>query len=403
MSLLDPTGRWATERDLPGATLELGIRWDATERIVWRGQITSVRMSPRSLGTEAASPQGYLVSISAIDRLGALGQVFTTADVPAETVADRRSRIKSMIPAGFIANIIDGAAGFRNIKGVSANTSALDMVTALFSGVTPDRMFYDANTNAVLGRRFSYAKYTNGAAFYKDPRSGTVRTIKPESNSQIYLHAYAKASDFEATGILTRDQGSSITQVQVSGYSHFTSPSKQEVAVAQVSMPGSGNVGSRTLAWTSDLDNLSAYVADTLKKCLETTGAAWVLDQPVLTVGDSGFEDASTAIFYLSPFQQFGNIFLSGSIHSHLAGYTPLYERVGGTIAYAADGWKLTQAFIPLSLDPNIQPVTYDVIETGSSGTPALIWDDYDDAASWADTAYITYPYSNHWDYSYSL
>lgn len=125
MSLLDPTGRWATERDLPGATLELGIRWDATERIVWRGQITSVRMSPRSLGTEAASPQGYLVSISAIDRLGALGQVFTTADVPAETVADRRSRIKSMIPAGFIANIIDGAAGFRNIKGVRDRKSVV--------------------------------------------------------------------------------------------------------------------------------------------------------------------------------------------------------------------------------------------------------------------------------------
>lgn len=400
MSLLDPTGRWTTERDLPGATLELGIRWDSSSRIIWRGQITSVRMSPLDLGSEAVNRQGYQVNISAIDRLGAMGQVFTTADVPAETVASRRNRIKSMIPSGFIANIIDSASDTRQIKEVSANTSALDMVTALYSGTNPDRIFYDANTNTILGRRFQYVKFSYGAAFYKDPRTGTVRATMPQSRYQIYLHAYAKASDFEATGILTRTQGSSITQVQVSGFSTAT---KQQVSVAPVSMPGSGNVGSRTLAWTSDLDNLSAYVADTLKKCLEATGAAWVLDQPVLTVGAAGFEDASTAIFYLSPFQQYGNIFLSGSIHGHLAGYTPLYERVGGNIAYTAEGWKLTQAFIPLGLDSNIEPITYDAIETGPSGTPALTWGDYDEDAKWSDTAYATFPYSNHWDYNYNL
>ncbi|WP_394938829.1 hypothetical protein [Psychromicrobium sp. YIM B11713] len=397
--LLDPTGSWTTERDLPGAQLEIGIRWETGNRIIWRGNITNVTMTPRNIGTEAANQQGYFVTISALDRLGSLGNYFTSAAIAYETSDARAVRIRGMIPAGYLSFDTTALGSSTRVKPVSANTSVLDMITQMYESV-PRRIYFDAKDNSLRDFDIPTAKYTVGIALWKSPADGKVKAIRPSTINVINTWQYSEAADYESSGVLSRSQDDAVTQVQASSWSSFSND--PQVYVAPVNMPGSANIGSRTYASSSVLELNQEALGNTYRKALEAQGDNWILENATWHVQDGAFLNERHMLAHLKPVGGYWDTYLAGSIHGNLSRYIPLYERIGGTIGYSETGWDLQENFSRMGIDwgallPKVR--TWDtLVDTSNSNTPPT-FADFDPSVRCTDLNFVTQPYKNTWSY----
>lgn len=435
--LFDPSGVWATGRELIGAPLLLS--WTAPfpgetaprRKVFFRGRITSAQLSRRSvLNTDRP---GTRIELGASSLLTDLANRVPFEDWPDETLEARRARIASWAAGPVSAVTVRDFWKTPHVAPIAATDqpSVLASLTALYDSAGPDRMTYNPDTQAVdwLNRR-SYGGTGLGQLFWKIPGEGTAMegkgayattraTGSNADNKAIARHHIDGAFlEADSDGLLSKDISSRITRVEVA-HKDAAAGFADRVELALVPDTDEATQGVRSIRHDSQVtwNSFAALASQDLASMAGREGAGWATGSLTYRADRAdGFEY----------FDQFAEILLAGveansPVFIQRAWFTALGIRphmvvVGGEIAYAG-GWRSTINVQPASsIAGSAQhAISWSEIDDGSAGFELQWWDGDNprglmESLTYEDIGFVarglgvsTFPTNSEWDQVYSL
>jgi hypothetical protein len=438
--LFDPTGVWATGRELIGQPLLLS--WTATypgetsprRKAFFRGRVTAAKLSRRSVSNTATggTVTGTEVELGASSLLTDLANRVPFEAWPDETLEARRARVATWASGPVASVTVRDYWKPPHVAPVAAadQPSVLDSLLGLYDSAGPDRMVYDPDAQTVdwLNRR-NYGNTGLGQLWWKVAGEGTamegrgayatVRTTTANADNKATNRHHLDGAFLEAAeGLLSKDISSRVTRVEVA-HKDSGAAFAARVETALVAGTDEGSQGVRAIRHDSQVtwNDYALHAAQDLAGMAGAEAAGW-------STGSLTYRaDLAGGFEY---FDQFAEILLSGMeanspVFIQRAWFTGLGIRphmviVGGTIAYEG-GWRSTIDIQPTSSIPGVaqHAISWSEIDDGST-TYELQWHDEDhprglmESLTYEDIGFVarglgvtTAPTNPDWDQVYSL
>lgn len=388
--VLDPSGDWIAGRVLPGVDVKVAYSWDvpgsAGTRNMFQGMITSSNITPRKWEREGQEDWGYVIDITAIDRIGQLGNVFLNfaSNTAATSTSTYRATKINQAAGNTFAAIETDTASHEMTHEVYTNSSALTVLDDIYRGAqiwAEGKPEYDPHTNRIAMGTWGVLDAWSFAGFYKDAATGKYG-IAPSSGpggsfggGPVVPNWTLPAEFVESSGQLSRNLDASLTQITVKGWTNAIGSEAYEYYERKaVTIPNYRGIGDRSLSTETKFVTRAFTYAFTLATDAEHCRWRWNIEDVEWDVNRfGGFTNVEAMHQWLQPRTNKQRVFLAGTAHAHLADYYPLYEALGGTITYRDDGWHIAPKLAPWSYDlDRCEPLRFEQWGSTNATNPTL-------------------------------
>lgn len=394
VTIFDKLGAYASEGDIIGLTVVIGMRWPGKNQIIFRGRITDAELI--YVRTKVGNVFG--LELSCTDKLGELGQTYVANQTwPSEYYPNRIDRIMTAGANKIVAGIGGGLSPTLNTTD-TGDTTLLSLVQDAMEGVG-DRMAYDPATNRVeaIGR-LTISGHTLRLALNDSGMYGV------ELDSGYSEEASIPSTGLQVSAGMRRSIASGITEVRV-GHSRFDMATEQRGAFVSVKSTGLNEtrLGRRVLKVDTQLYDVKLSTGEVIndvwiQRLLDEyvdmalqEGRQW--SPPPLTWDsrlNGGFRSEAEMFALLRCTEKRHPVYFPQSVYNDVGTQPPIYRIIGGTVEYIAGkkkGWISTVNLGPVKVNQNAA-VTWETINT--STTETVTWELLDDSVTGNSLAYVT-------------
>lgn len=405
LTIYDSTGAWVKNQPFLGLEIITGVNYTDKAGVArgfrnFRGRIVEAEVEEYvRTKQDGADEHGYMIHITAADKLAELGNLFmSNQSWPSEDAAARRSRLQTAL--GGLASGIGGPydAGVTYCAKSFDQKSMLELVTEYF-GSTAQFINYDPDTNRLEsvdrleygGQGLRLGEIDNRAGTY-----GMELDAAGLSNRQDYV---LDSGSLVARSGIRRTVESTVTEIRYE-YPTSAAGTAKTTNVMTTNLPSESLYGRRTFAVTSEvIDNVANFT--TSWNILVRAAQGW---SPPDVEWDTrreerGFQSnphINTMLrgrVYLDP------LFMSRSVYNAfpmlnattgtLRVRLPIYWVIGGEMYYGADasgtmGWVVRPKFASVIYYSDWTPLTWSTINPSAPGN-TVAWHELDENVTWTD------------------